>query len=89
MKERYLEVTYRRGKILAAYLYLPRKTDDTSMRTQEIQPGLVIDFSADGRAIGVELTAPQLVTPEAINRALEQIGQEPMAAAEMTPLAAA
>lgn len=52
MKTRYLEVTYRLGKPLAAYLYLPRQPGDKSVRTQrDEKTGLVSDFAADGRLI--------------------------------------
>lgn len=39
MKDRYLEVTFRKGKPLAAYLYLPRATGVKSARTEEAAPG--------------------------------------------------
>jgi hypothetical protein len=30
MRDRYLEITYRKGKPLAAYLYFPRESDTKS-----------------------------------------------------------
>jgi hypothetical protein len=45
MKNSYLEVTFRRGRPLAAYLYLPRQPNDKSYRTKRAEPGLVIDFN--------------------------------------------
>ncbi len=62
MKEGYLEVTYRRGKPLAAYFYLPRDTRQKSVRKQRVEPGLIIDLSADGQPLGIEITAPTEVT---------------------------
>jgi hypothetical protein len=50
MNHRYLEVTFRNGKVLAAYLYLPRNPGDVSVRTVRYGEGLLIDFAADGRA---------------------------------------
>jgi hypothetical protein len=35
MKERYLEITFRKGKPLAAYLYLPRRVGVKSARIVE------------------------------------------------------
>src|SRR5688500_8152473 len=58
----YLEVTFRHGRPLAAYLVLPRRARDRSARTRRAAPGLVIDFTADGRPIGIEITAPSRVT---------------------------
>ena len=41
MKSSYLEVTFRQGRPLAAYLYLPRKPADKSHRTEKVEPGLI------------------------------------------------
>jgi hypothetical protein len=49
MKEAYLEVTYRHGRLLAAYFYLPRNGQRKSVRTRRVDPGLIIDFAANGR----------------------------------------
>ena len=89
MKRTYLEVTFRKGKALAAYLYLPRRIRDRSARTRRATPGLVIDLTADGRAIGVEITAPRLVTVAALNRVLRSLGAEPVTGDDLAPLHAA
>ncbi len=89
MKHRYLEVTFRKGKLLAAYLYLPRNAGDTSLRTVRHGEGLLIDFTADGRAIGIEMAAPSRVSLDALNRALAAVNQAPATADELGPLAAA
>ena len=70
MNSRYLEITYRRGKPLAAYFYLARKDGDASVRTAPGEAGLVTDYAADGRAIGIEITSPRQVTLAAFNRAV-------------------
>jgi hypothetical protein len=74
---------------LAAYLYLPRRAADRSARTRKVAPGLVIDLTAGGRAIGIEITAPSKVTITALNRALRSIGATPMTRAEFAPIRAA
>jgi uncharacterized protein YuzE len=89
MENRYLEVTYRNGKPLAAYLYLPRNPGDVSVRTERHSDGLLIDFAADGRAIGIEITAPSKLSLETLNRALAAVNQHPATAADLGPLAAA
>ncbi len=89
MKHPFLEVTYRRGKPLAAYLYLPRESGDTSCRTFQFEPGLIIDYAADGRAIGIEITSPTRVSVESINRALATAKLEPVTATDLFPLLAA
>ena len=89
MNHRYLEVTYRNGKPLAAYLYLSRNPGDASVRTVKKGGGLLIDFAADGRAIGIEITAPSRVSLESLNQALATVDQDPATADELGPLAAA
>ena len=89
MNQRYLQVTYRKGRPLAAYLYLPRKIGDKSARSVRCEGGLVLDYAADGRPIGVEITAPRMATLENLNRALAAAQVEPLSADEIQPLLAA
>lgn len=89
MKEPYLEVTFRRGQPLAAYLYLPREPGDKSVRTSKMDPGLIVDFGESGRPIGIELTAPTRVTLAALNRVLSDLGLPPLSDADLEPLQAA
>ncbi len=89
MKESYLEITYRHGRPLAAYLYLPRTARDRSRRCVKLSPGLVADFTQRGKPIGIEITAPRRVTLTAINRALKQLGFPPIKTADLAPLRAA
>lgn len=90
MTERCLQITYRKGHPLAAYLYLSRSTNEKSARTEATPDGvLVVDFAADGRPIGIEITAPGLVTLDRVNEMLRQLGQPPLPEAEFRPLRAA
>jgi hypothetical protein len=89
MKQRFLEVTYRNGKPLAAYFYLPRRSGDTSIRTERTEAGLLVDYTADNRPIGIEITAPSKLTLLAFNRTLAAVQQQPAAADEIAPLLAA
>jgi uncharacterized protein YuzE len=89
MKHRYLEVTFRNGRPLAAYLYLPRNATDKSVRTVKVEEGLLIDYAADGRAIGIEITSPSRLSLAALNRALTAAGQNAATVEEVAPLAAA
>ena len=56
MREPWLEVTFRHGRPIAAYYYVPWATNQKSARTRRVEPGLVIDFTASGQAIGIEIT---------------------------------
>ncbi len=89
MKESYLEVTFRHGRPLAGYLYLPREPGEKSFRTSKADLGMVVDFSRSGKPIGIELTAPTNVTLSSLNRILGEFGLPPLRAADLEPLRAA
>jgi hypothetical protein len=86
MNTRYLEITYRRGKPIAAYLYLQRRPGDVSARTVAGDAGLVTDYTADGRPIGIEITAPTALTLPLFNAALAAAQQPPAAPDDIAPL---
>lgn len=89
MKDRYLEVTYRKGKPFAAYFYLPRKPRARSVRTERVSPVILVDYGKEGEPIGIEITAPDQVTVAEINQVLDKLGQTRLAPDELGPLAAA
>ncbi len=89
MKHSYLEVTYRKGRALAAYYYLPRQEKDKSVRTERVDGGLLVHFSSDGRPIGIEIPSPSRFELSALNEALVRLGQEPVRPEDLSPLVAA
>jgi uncharacterized protein YuzE len=89
MEDTYLEVTFRKGRPLAAYYYLPRKDGDTSVRTEPADGGMVVDYAADGRPIGIEITAPARLVLDEMNRLLVRLGHRPVKREDLAPLAAA
>lgn len=89
MKDPYLEVTFRHGQPLAAYLYLPRQQGEKSYKTTKADQGLIIDFGESGNPIGIEITAPSKVTADNINHVLEQLGLSRINNEELVPLRAA
>jgi hypothetical protein len=89
MKETYLEVTFRHGRPLAAYYYLPRSIGDKSFRTQRAELGLVIDFNHAGKPIGIEITAPAKLSLVAFNRVLRSLGLPTARRVDLAPLKAA
>lgn len=89
MNDAYLEVTFRHGKPLAAYYYLPRKPKDKSCRTKRVEPGFVIDYARDGRPIGIEIVAPGKLTLIVFNRLLRQLGFGSLKRIDLAPLMAA
>ena len=89
MRQRYLEVTFRKGKPLAAYLYLPRQAGVKSVRTVDASAGVLVDYAANGEPIGLEITTPTHVTVDQINAVLETLGLSSMPAEDLAPLCAA
>lgn len=89
MKEPYLEVTFRKGRPIAAYLYLQRRPEEKSYSTSTAEPGLVIDFNHSEKPIGIEITAPTEVTVGALNRVLHSLGVPPVTQSDLAPLQAA
>lgn len=89
MHEPYLEVTFRHGRPLAAYLYLPRHADQKSRSTRRAGEGLLIDLDVDGRPIGIEITAPGTVTLAALNAVLRDHHLPELSQEDLAPLRAA
>jgi hypothetical protein len=89
MSQRYLEVTYREGKPLAAYLYLPRREGDRSARVEPHGQGYLVDWTEDGRPIGIEMPSPSLVTLDGLNQVLAELNLKPAGPGEVAPLSAA
>jgi len=89
MDDIYLVVTYRHGKPFAAYLHFPRRPDEKSYRSKRVEPGLVIDFNRKGKPLGVEITAPSVITLRALNRVLRDLGLPTLKRADLAPLLAA
>ena len=89
MKEPYLEVTFRKGRPMAAYLYLARRPGEKSYRTSTADPGLIIDLNRNEKPIGIEITAPASVTVAALNSVLNSFGLPPLAPSDLAPLQAA
>ncbi len=89
MKDRYLEITFRKGKPLAAYLYLTREHGAKSTSTRKISEGLVADFDGDGHPMGLEIASPTAVTVQQVMEALEKLQVGPINEIELAPLKAA
>jgi hypothetical protein len=88
MNKPYLEVTYRRGKPIAAYLYMDRRSGDKAVRSER-REGFVVDFASDGRVIGVELIRLSDISLHALNEVLDAAKAVPLAADDLAPLSAA
>ena len=89
MKQIYLEVTYRDGRPYVAYLYLPRKPNEKRHKCRRVEPGMILDINKAGELMGVELTAPTMITLEAINNILKEYDLPPLKESDLAPLLAA
>lgn len=89
MSNTYLEITFRFGRPIAAYFYLPRRPGQRSYRSVRYESGLVVDFSRGGKPIGIEITSPDTVTLAAMNRVLRELGLDAIKRADLAPLLAA
>ena len=89
MKSANLEVTFRKGKAMAAYLYLPRKAGDRATRTAKIAPEMLVDYAPDGRPIGIEFTSTSNIRLADVNAALSAADESPASAGDLAPLAVA
>lgn len=82
-----LEVTYRHGRPLAAYLCFAARGGEVAAKTKKVGEDLVMDFAADGRLIGVEIVNPAGFRLEVLNAALVALKQPPVSAEDLAPLA--
>jgi len=88
MCKQYLEVTYRRGKPFAAYLYLDRRPGDKAARSER-REDFVVDFASDGRVIGIELIRLRQISLGALNEALSAAQTVSLVPDDLAPLSAA
>jgi uncharacterized protein YuzE len=88
MKAAMLEISFRKGRALAAYVRLegPRSR---AVRTREAAPSLLVDYDVQGRVLGVEVLAFDEATLGRINDVLREIGRAPLQEQELAPLYAA
>jgi uncharacterized protein YuzE len=89
IQQPYLEVTFRHGRPLAAYLYLPRGAHQRVASTQPVGDGLVVDLDEGGQPLGIEITAPSAVTLAGLNGVLRAHGAPEISQADLEPLRAA
>ena len=89
MRHASLTMSYHGGKFEAAYLYFPRRPGDKSVRTERPADGLVVDYAADGRAIGIEILSKSKTCLESLNRVLKSMHHEPLGEEDLRPLLAA
>ena len=83
-----LQVTYRKGKPFAAYIYLA-KPGQKSIRTASVSEDLLVDYAEDDTPLGIEIVSPGLVSIEEILSVFDRLGLGRIEAEELKPLRAA
>jgi hypothetical protein len=82
-----LRISFHKGRMLAAYLYLARPARARAARSRKMAASLVVDFLANGAPLGIEILHPYKVTLSDINAILSELGQEPIGEDAFRPLA--
>lgn len=88
MRDKYLEITYRKGKVVAAYLYLPRELGEKSLRTEKFVEGILIDYGKFDRPIGIEITDPRKIRSKIIDDILLRLENISVQSEDFAPLLA-
>jgi hypothetical protein len=88
MRSSDLEVTFRHGRPLTAYLYLARSPGDRSDHVEQAGSGLQVDYTADGKPTGIEITAPAQVGIAELNRVLAALHAPSVTKEDIAPLRA-
>jgi len=86
MKDKYLEITYRKGRLMAAYLYLPREIGEKSKRTEKLSEGILVDYGKSNRPIGIEIIDPRKVNFDQINKTLLKVEDLSIEKEDFAPL---
>jgi len=81
-----IEITYRSGRAVAAYILLGERSTARCHATREAAPGLIVDYARNGRAIGLEVAVPRTATLAAVNRVLRAVGANPLRRVDFAPL---
>lgn len=84
-----LQMTYRNGKAVAAYIGLGRVMGERCVRSEEVGPEIVVDFGADGRPLGIEVIDPISATAEEVYGVFDRLGLRRPSPGALSPLTAA
>ena len=89
MKTVSLQITYRKGKPFAAYIYLSRQKGQKSVRTEAISEDLLIDYDLSETPLGIEIVSPGMVSMDEIQAVFDRLGLGRPSLMELAPLEAA
>lgn len=81
-----VQVSYYAGRPLAAYVSFPRKTRPKVSRTVEARPGILVDYDAKGRVMGVEIVHPTAVSLDDVAEVVREAAGESIPLDDLAPL---
>lgn len=84
-----VQVTYRKGRPLAAYIYLDRRSGEKAARTEKITQDLLVDYGPDGGPVGIEIVSPGAVHLDDILGVFDRLGLGRPTSEDLAPLQAA
>lgn len=87
MRTRNLEISFRKGRPIAAYLYLGQSEGRSiAAKSTEVEPGLVVDCSEGGAALGIEIIHPRRISTDHIDELLVGLGEPKLEETEVDAL---
>ncbi len=84
-----IQVSSRKGRPFAAYIYLNRHLGQRAAKTEQVSSEVVVDYAADGRPIGIEIVTPEVVALDQIYEAFDRLGLGRPSPDDLKPLRAA
>ena len=84
-----IQVTYRRGRPFAAYIYLRHRPGQKALRTEEVGEDLLVDFGEGDQPLGIEVVNPGAVGIDEVLRVFDELGLGRPDPRDLGPLQAA
>jgi hypothetical protein len=81
-----IEVVFRRGAPVMAFVHFDPERNGRTNRQIGISPPLVGHYDDSGRPSGLEIPLPLNVSLQRINEALAELGRPPLTDLEIAPL---
>jgi hypothetical protein len=81
-----IEIVFRKGIHVAAFLHFPLEVSGRSKRQIAIRPPMVAHYDERGTPSGLDIPLPLTVSLRAINEALSELGQPAIQESDLAPL---
>ena len=81
-----IEIVFRKGIPVAAFLDFSEEGSGRSKRQIAIRPPMVAHYDEKGSPSGLDIPLPLTASLRAINEALNELGQSPIQESDLAPL---